>query len=405
MNKLAQGQRSRQRGVSLIEAVVAMAIMGFGMLGVLGLQASLRSNADVSKQRSEAVRIAQAQIEADRGFSVLAPAPGAFAYDQIASAPATDVVRPNANTTFSLQTLVSDLPASANRLTSAPNKQLLVNVQWSDRNGEVQRVRLSTVISPVAPELTAALSMPADTSPVQRISGRNPTIPVSAVDLGNGTSRFTPPGAATGVSWIFNNTTGFITQSCVFSTCTDFLARLLTGFVNFSTGLTAPTSADAETPSGGALINASGQIVEVSVDVTEPASDTINCFELGSSTYVTYYCAMPVTLSTTYWTGRARLVLPSSFDIVSNISDNDDDEYRVCRYTRASARVLPHVTVPTIRNEDHPRDYYRVANTLIGQNYLVIRAGNGSGTAFTCPADDSSTPEIDGSTWHHQPGS
>lgn len=400
MNKTVR----HQGGVSLIEAVVAMAIMGFGMLGVLGMQSSLRSNSDISKQRSEAVRIAQQTIERHRAFSVIAPAASAVSYDQIASAAAANVVSANANTTFSLQSNVTALPASSNALTAAQHKPLVVDVIWNDRNDQQQRVRLSTVISPVAPEMTAALSTPADSSPSQQVAGRNPSIPVTATDLGNGTSRFVPPGATLGVSWIFNNATGYITQTCLFSTCTDFLARLLTGYVSFASSLTRPTPADAETPSGGALMDG-GDNVEVRVAVTEPSSATVDCFETPASTFVTYYCAMPITVAQSYWTGRTRLVLPGSLNLANDISDNHDNRYRVCRYTKASARVLPHVTVPTIRNEDHPRDYYRVTNSLVGQNFLVIRAGNGSGSAFDCPADDTSTPDIDGSTWHHQPAS
>ena len=403
MNRMA----FRQHGVSLIEAVVAMAVMGFGMLGVLGLQSSLRGNADISKQRSEAVRIAQETVETRRAFSVLAAAPGAASYDQIASAPATNVIRANANATFSLQTTVTTLPINANVLLAAPHKRLVVDVTWRDRNDDLQLVRLGTMVSPVAPEVTAALSTPSGNSPAQEVAGRSPAIPTAAVDLGNGTSRFAPPGAATGVSWTFNNINGDITQRCVASTCTDFLARLLAGYVNFETGSSEPSSLQAETPSGVALVGGGGNNVEVRVEVSEPSSATINCFEQPFTTFVAYYCAVPVTLSSPFWTGRATLILPGSFGVANDIGDNRSDRYRVCRYTKASARVLPHVTVPTIRNEDHPLDYYRVANTLVGQNYLVIRAGNGIGSAFNCPADSTNpiTPDIDGTTWHHQPDS
>ena len=56
------------RGLSLIEAMVAFAVMGFGMLGVLGIQATLRNNADQAKQRTEAVRIAQEALESWRAL-------------------------------------------------------------------------------------------------------------------------------------------------------------------------------------------------------------------------------------------------------------------------------------------------------------------------------------------------
>ncbi len=72
------------RGTSLVEAVVAMAVMAFGMLAVVGVQSTLRLNADVAKQRSEAVRIAQEAMEAARGFGVIeAPATDRRAYADI----------------------------------------------------------------------------------------------------------------------------------------------------------------------------------------------------------------------------------------------------------------------------------------------------------------------------------
>ncbi len=62
----------RVRGVSLVEALVALAVMAFGTLAVLGVQTSLRLNADIAKQRSEAVRIAQETLEAARSFERIA---------------------------------------------------------------------------------------------------------------------------------------------------------------------------------------------------------------------------------------------------------------------------------------------------------------------------------------------
>ena len=79
---------ARSRGVSLIEALVALAVMAFGLLGVVGMQATLRFNADVSRQRAEAVRMAQEKMEEMRAFGVLgsvAPA-GEHGYADIISA-------------------------------------------------------------------------------------------------------------------------------------------------------------------------------------------------------------------------------------------------------------------------------------------------------------------------------
>jgi len=402
-------QPSRQRGVSLIEALVAMAVMGVGMLGVLGLQASLRGNADVSKQRSEAVRIAQETIETARAFSVLGAAPGASAYDAITSAGPTTVTPVGANSTYSVQTIVTTLPGVGQENTVPPYKQIVVNVSWLDRSNETQTVRLATTISATAPEVTAALGTPGDAAPVQRPAGRHFAIPQLAVNLGNGTSSFTPPGAASGVSWTFNNSSGFITQLCISAACTDFPGRLVSGFVNFATDTSAPTPANAENPLSPVLTNASFDAVAVRVITTEPAAGTVTCFRQAPSggLYLSYFCAVPITaVQPFYWSGRVELVLPVGLDLATSITDNSASRYRVCRYTTTAARVVPHLIAPSaIRNEDHPLDYYRVPTSLVAQNFLVVRAGTGAGAAFDCPADDTATPEVSGATWHHQPSS
>jgi hypothetical protein len=87
-------------------------------------------------------------------------------------------------------------------------------------------------------------------------------------------------------------------------------------------------------------------------------------------------------------------------------------DYRSCRYTTD----LPSDADPNAEftlNADHPKTYCmekpgtppagevctgkRVTGNLINQNFLVIR-GN-----LSCPADDSSTPLINGNTRPHQP--
>ena len=147
----------RESGVSLIEALVALAIMAFGMLGVIGMQATLRFNADVSKQRSEAVRLAQEEIERLRNFSILATAPGRVAFDDIASVAAATVVMPtSANATYTRTTTVAPSVAGDPLL-----RRVTVTVNWLDRRTasatDSQAVTLTTVIAGIAPELAGSL--------------------------------------------------------------------------------------------------------------------------------------------------------------------------------------------------------------------------------------------------------
>ncbi len=385
-----------QRGVSLIEAVVAMAIMAVGMLGMLGVQATLRGNSDISKQRSEAVRIAQATMESRRAFSVLDTTAGATAYADIQTVTAAVAAQDNANTTFAREVVVTTFPVAADRDHIAPRKAVQVNVSWPDRNGETQWVRLRSIVVGNAPDIAAALAVPATGSPLQSVNGRSRAIPLSAVTLTGsdaGTSRFTPPGAATGISWIFSNTTGVITQICDLSVCTTVDARLVSGFVRFATTAAPPppTAAHAAMPPDTSVPSG----IDVRITLSNMASTVIECFESTPSgtSYILYYCAVPLATATEPWSGRSSL---TGLTLASNASDATATRTRVCRYTTSRWNTA----TPVVANQDHPYNYSNVNTALTNQNFLVIKAGDGS-VAYACPDDTS----VLGRTFMHQPTS
>lgn len=377
---------NKQRGVSLIEALVALAIMAFGMLGIVGLQGKMRLNGDIAKQRSEAVRIAQETIELRRGFWTLAEA-GTTTYNAIDSLAGATVAGLTSNATFTRTETVTTPPGGGR------SKSLTVDVSWVDRSGQTQSVRLSSAVTGSLPELSGSLAVPALGAPTRLPRGRHATIPPSAIDQGDGTSKFTPPGAGT-VSWVFDNASGFITRSCFAGDCsTVFNARLLAGFVRFATDSVQPTPAMAENPSSPSLA------VNLEVIQTLPIelAGAVACYSDASATlFVSYFCAIPVDAATANrWSGQSRV---TGLTWASSVADTAAN-YRVCRYTPVRNS---HPVVPAISNEDHPLNYKDVSTSLVGQNFLVIRAGNGT-VAFDCPADDTATPLLNGTTWHHQP--
>ena len=389
--------RSLSRGVSLIEALVALAVMAFGLLGVVGMQATLRYNADISKQRSEAVRMAQQQVEDLRAFGTLAGT-AEWDYADIASVATATVPTPAgfANTTFNITTTVANPVA-----TDAQFKTVAVSVDWLDRrtdgSGTAQSVKLTTAIAAVAPALGATLGLPGDRAAPQRPRGRHPTIPPAAVDLGGGTSSFAPPGAPSGTSWTFVNATGQITQVCT-PTCTTLKGWLLSGYIVFATGA-APTPAEAESPSDAKPLSHI-----VSVDVTAattpaPASSPV-CFASTSTLSVNYFCLVPTKPSNSTWSGRSVLgifdISTSATSIAGLLSDTASSNFKVCRYTPEASHT------PTGGNAAHPLDYTDVGGSLINQNFLVITAGSGT-AAFGCPGDDTGTPLVNGNTFAHQP--
>lgn len=369
------------RGVSLIEALVALGVMAFGMLGLVGLQSTMRTNADVAKQRSEAVRIAQEQIELQRGFVALTGA--GTTYAGIASSGPTDYADlTTSNTTYSWTATVTVTS------TDPPIKTLAVDVSWNDRTGNAQSLRLSSAIAGIAPELAAAAGTPGNGLISRNIRGRNPAVPPGAVNMGNGTSRFIPPGSV-GVGWVFNNITGVITQVCNagFTACSVFNGLPLNGFILFDQTANPPLAAQTEVP-----VSASFDL-GVRVNLTLPAG-LVNCYVARQPLFSAYYCAMPVSATTTpaSWSGTTEL---TGFDVSSDAADASDDRYRVCRYTPERNNT------PAGGNAAHPLTYSNVAQPLTNQNFLIILGGDGT-AAFDCPGDGPS-PALNTNTYAQQP--
>lgn len=416
-------------GISLIEAVVALAVMAFGMLAYVGLQSSLRFNGDVAKQRAEAVRIAQQTIEASRAYAFVETTSGQTAYADLTAGqlnPPTVIVGDNGS--FTLQRTVTDAAATTDPLLigAAPRmKTLTVDVSWTDRHGEAQSVRLSTTVAASPPELAGTLAVPAVSGSAQ---GRSPAIPVKATSLNNGTSVYRPPGAAGATTvFVFDDTSGMIVGVCngiakrqrwltasdVQSCSNNANAAPLSGFVRFFTGSSqAPTAADAENPTSYAL----NLDINLALTSTGHANPAYACYvdqpsNPTSDTVVPYFCAIFFQTGATNpsWSGTSTLVPlpfgtppPPAWQIATDAFDVAANHYRVCRYTPATSDSQP------IPNAQHPRNYVNVGpgEALSNQNFLVISAGDGV-VAFGCPADVAANPSagnfINSNTLVHQP--
>lgn len=376
-------RRTRQRGISLVEAMVSLAAMGIGMLGLVGLQSTMRFNADIAKQRSEAVRIGQQQIELWRAYPTLA------SYrDDIVSFSSAASVPSATNTAYTLTATVT--PAAAPPAVP-PIKDVEIVVAWADRASNPQSLRLLTRVAAAQPAVGAVLALQAQGNPVRLPATRHASIPPGAVTQGSsGFSRFVPPGTAD-VGWVFNNTTGLITQTCTasFTGCVTGNRLLLSGFVRFDLASgTAPSATSARYPAGGRLP------LRVQVDTTLPATASIDCF-VGAAPADSwaYYCAMPLTTSLPFrWSGVTELLDGGGgpLPLATDASDARADRLRVCRYAPLGITAA------------HP-PYTDVAVSLANQNYLVVAAGNGS-TVWPCPADASTPPSLNVNTVPYRPG-
>jgi Tfp pilus assembly protein PilV len=373
MNGLHLPPGRRQRGVSLIEALIAFAVMALGMLGVMGVQTTLRFNSDVAKQRSEATRLAQEQMEQLRAFSVLATTPGARAYDDIASAGPTDV---NGYTmTNTVYTLTTNVQPFEDR------RDVTVTVAWTDRQDGPQSVVLHSVIAGIDPALSGALSIPPNGSPLKNPRGRHMGIPFDAEHLSDGRrSGFAPPNV-TGVVWVFDNTTGLITDRCTtlnvvsheVSGCQAVSGRLITGVIRFDTDGHV-SAAEAENPQGSAALDVE---MALSLHGEGLASPSYECFDaLIGSTAVSYHCVVLTTSPDVHWSGSLDV------DLVGRTLGTSTDDLRVCRYS------ADYNGRDGIENLEHPLAYTDVTSPLTNQNFLVIRGDN------SCPTDGAARPEL-----------
>jgi type II secretory pathway pseudopilin PulG len=402
LNLLAQ-RPMVSRGMALIEALVALAVMAFGLLGVVGMQVTLRTNADVSRQRAEAVRMAQEQMETLRNFGALTGAAvGGRDYAGITGS--TDTPTPPsgfANTTFSRTVTVVNPGANDPKM-----KTVTVEVAWRDRRtaagGTAEVVRLMSTVAGAPPELAATLGLPGDQSAPQRPRSRNIAIPPGAVDQGNGTSSFAPPGAAVGTTWTFSNATGQITEICPPAIpCTTVQGWLLSGYINFATG-NLPSATEAEFPTDGVP---GGRSVGIQLNTTTSPTPAVSsvCYSQASlvNPVVAYNCFVPTNVSPAVWSGQSLVTIDgatsgSLFATSHSLSFNAS-EFKVCRYTNQASH-----TPTSGGNPAHPLTYTNVNSSLVNQNFLVISAGdvNSPFVPFTCPS-----PLSSGHTFPHQPSS
>jgi len=392
-------------GLALVELLVAVALLGLGTASLLQLHLALRHTADLSRQRSEAVRHAAQDLEQLRWSG---PA------DIAATGPAP--VNAATPTAYTLQRSVRT--EAAGRL-----RTVATTVRWEDRQGLAHAVALGTALTAIEPALGAATllnRMPPPGSAGLGSPGRperSLRIPVGAHDLGDGRHAFKPRTDATLV-WLFDSRSGDVNGRCdsaagvpadaldaaSLGNCRALGGLLLSGHLRFATDSDSLTSTDAEQPSSPAM--ATG--LRLTLTTTGHPSPAWECAQDGPTsstpahplqTSIAYHCVIqpvpPASGGTPRWSGRLDLV-PQDWLLVSATSGNTG-RFRVCRYS------ADHDGNGRIDNIEHPASHSVVTTALGNQNFLVVRA------SARCPLDagpfGASAPDnpVDDSTLAHQP--
>jgi type II secretory pathway pseudopilin PulG len=271
------GSRRRARGFSLIEALVSLLVVAFGMLAIAAFQFTLSRTADLAKQRTEATRIAQREIDRVRAFVQRGAdgvaTDGRLTYEEdlrvgtantcpTASSPTTIPCLPAVtgamtNTTFRPQRIIGQ-PDGAVPATGEPYRWVTVFVRWNDRTGVEQTVSLNSAISDNEPTSLGFLSGGTGTPGSLRPKNRNINVPYPAVNLAScptgvaSCSAFVPPPGNS--AYVFNNVTGEVLQEC---TLTSYPITALSRGTGPNSGIATATATGHPFVSG-TWVNVSG---------------------------------------------------------------------------------------------------------------------------------------------------
>ncbi|HEX5683797.1 MAG TPA: prepilin-type N-terminal cleavage/methylation domain-containing protein [Ideonella sp.] len=335
-----------QRGFTLLEAMVAMVVAAFGLMGLVGMQMTLSRGADVAKQRGEATRLAQERIEAMRAFTAIDATEGQLSWSELAGD--TDEATTNVNFTRTV-TLEGEL--------TDPMRFAQVSVDWTDRADEQHSVVLRSVVSRTDPADVGALGFPLpQNTTLKRPKNRSLNIPIPATDMGNGKSVYQ---LANNLAVVFSNDTGYVVQKCEFQVtmasqldqCESYDAYILAGYVS-KTMSSFPASLGVNTQSLSGYDSAR----EIDCSFGDAVDQNSGRAIAG---YKYYLCIIPVVTDGT-WSGTLRL---------SGMAAGTD--YLVCRMQFPTAAGLSD-------NARNVQPYDQVDDSLDNQNYVIT-------TASRCP--------------------
>ena len=151
-HRRASSPRRCQRGVSLVESLVAFVALALGTAAAAHLQGQLRLAGNVARERSKAIRFGQAASEDMRSFAALDGAPGQRSFTDIVSGEASVAAAssPAAHADYQIERRVDDLAFGAAKSTR-------IAVRWHDRGGTHREVLLHPFIAGIAPAYATSL--------------------------------------------------------------------------------------------------------------------------------------------------------------------------------------------------------------------------------------------------------
>ena len=385
----------RQSGSTLIEAMLALLIMGVGMLSLSGMQMDLTRSADSTQQRTQALRLAQEKMEEFRSYTGIA-----------STVTGTGAVKAN---TLNWNALVDGQDSfSGNAVytrtwsfgggSGSPSRRATVRVAWTDRNNAAQWLSLSSALSQTDPFDAGLLGFPlSPSSQIKGMNNRSLAIPAAAISLGN--QRSALAFGAAGQYLLLNDISGDVVRICTApgltnassvadfiaafqnpdsSQCKNLSAYLVSGYVGRDSSVSTSDWNAIEAGLGidyaGIVRNAAGAL-----GIQCQFGNAINP-NTGAiiPDYKYYLCVIPLADPAAHvtpdWSGKIRLAGPAAWQ-------GSDSPYYVCRYEYAATQVL------SDGNQRNLQPYSHVNTSISQQNYLIARTSNASNpTPPVCPS-------------------
>lgn len=280
--------------------MVALLVVSFGLLSIASFQYTLSRSSDTAKQRTEATRIAQKEIDRLRSFGQrqsdgdLTDARYTYVDDVVSTAAPQPIAGLTTNATYTLERAV--VTPTVDRF-----RWINVIVSWNDRAGDRQEVRLASAISDGDASALGVLGVQRRASSTLRPRSASGNIPFPTVNLAGGMSgAFMPlPG---NTIYTFSNVTGNVTQRC------DVARYDITGIT--SAGTTATVLAAGHTFATGARVTIVG---------ARPAgyNGNVEVTSVVPGVSFTYSVASGLPASATLGQASARVSLPEGVDLAT----------------------------------------------------------------------------------------
>lgn len=140
-------QKTTQRGVAMLEVLIAFFVLSIGLMGLAGMQLKALQFNQGSYQRSQATLAAYNMLDRMR-LNATATTAGQYNMGFTSTGPGNGTV-PNSDVTSWLTTVSGNLPNGQGSITCDVNKICTVSIRWSDKfaaAGTWEQVAISSQI-------------------------------------------------------------------------------------------------------------------------------------------------------------------------------------------------------------------------------------------------------------------